>query len=326
MTPIKFPKRQHYIPQFYLKNFSQDKKRVYIYDKNKGEKEKIRYQTTLKIAHQNNFYTFRSKKGGKENLEKVFSAFEGKAASIIQKVRNQKQISESDKEKLALFVAFQDTRTPAFKKRTEAMHTQMGEKIARMSMRMTSDDTLKKFFKKKKGKEMTEIEIKDLKNFATNPKRSKIAFKYPNGWWIRIMLETGMATVPAFMTMDWFFLYTSQPYAFITNDKPLMIVPPKDYDKFWGIGLLTPGVRRIIPLSADLCLMMGEMRKNPSIKFIEADKKFFREVNTHLVLESERFCFSPDKGKLEKLVKEQKQISNKVQQPSVQSQTPIVHS
>ena len=34
MVDKKFTKRQHYIPQFYLKGFSQDSSRLHVFDKN----------------------------------------------------------------------------------------------------------------------------------------------------------------------------------------------------------------------------------------------------------------------------------------------------
>lgn len=299
-----FTKRQHYLPQFYLKGFSQDGEHVYIYDKKAGDRGVIRYQTTIEVAHQNHFYTYRTKKGTKENLEDLFGQFEGAAAAIIEKVHEKREIVPEEKEKLALFVAFLYTRTPAFKARTEEMHSKAGEKISRMMIKMTPKESLKKFFKEKEGKEFSDAEIDDLVDFATNPKRSKIKFDFPNEYWIKIMLKLGADIAPAFYGMDWLFLFTSQPYAFITSDNPFLLIPPEDYDRFWGVGLLTPKARKVIPLRSDMCLMMGDLSKKPVVKFVDTSKEFFRSTNIYTMLGSERFCFSPDKGKLQKLVKE----------------------
>ena len=163
---------------------------------------------------------------------------------------------------------------------------------------------LKKFYKEKEGKEFTDEEVNDLVDFATNPKRSKIKFTYPNEYWIKIMLKMGAEMAPYFFGMDWLILFTKQPYAFITNDNPFLLIPPDDYDRFWGYGLVTPKARKVIPLRADMCLMMGDLSDNPVVKFADTNKDFFRGVNKNLMIGCERFCFSSDKGKLEKLVKE----------------------
>lgn len=298
-----FAKKQHYIPQFYLKNFSQDNEHIYIYDKKVGDKGEFRYQTTVQIAHENHFYTIRTKRGTKENLEDLFCQFEGDAAKIIDKVRKERRITTEEKEKLALFVAFLYARTPTFKTRTETMHSKMGEKISRMMFKVAPRTMLKKFFKEKEGKDFSDEEIDNLVDFATNPKRSKIRFDFPNEYWIKIMLNIATDIAPAFFGMNWLFLFTKRPYAFITSDNPFLLVPPENYDRFWGVGLLTPKARKIIPLSSDMCLMMGDLSENPVVVHTETDKKFFRQVNEHLMLECDRFCFSPDRGKLQKLVK-----------------------
>jgi len=305
-TRSPFAKKQHYIPQFYLKKFSQDGEYVYIYDKKVGEKGEIRYQTTIQVAHENHFYTYRTKKGTKENLEDLLGQFEGDASAIIERVHQERKITPEEKEKLAIFISFLYTRVPAFKHRTEEMHTKVGEKVARMMARMTPKEKLKKFYREKEGRDPTDAEVDDIIDFAINPKRSKIRFKYPNGYWIKIMLKMAMEIAPAFFGMDWLFLFTDQPYAFITSDNPFLLIPPEDYDRFWGVGLITPRARKVIPLRSDMCLMMGDLSENPVVRFTDTNKEFFRSINVHTVLGSEKFCFSPDKGKLEKLVKELK--------------------
>lgn len=306
---VPFTKKQHYIPQFYLKNFSQDAERLYIYDKSKGERGEIRHQTTVEVAHQNHFYTYRTKNGTKENLEDFFCRFEGDAATIIEKVHKSKVITPEEKEKLALFIAFLYTRTPASKSRTEETIQLVGEAVSRKMFANTSKEWMKKFFKEKLGQDMSDEEIEDLKDFAQDPKRSRIEFDVPKEYWIKNMLQMAVEIAPLFFGMDWLFVFTDRPYALITSDNPFLLVPPDDHDKFRGVGLMTDKARKIIPLRSNMCLVMGDLVENPAIRFGNVEKNFFRQVNEHLVLECERFCFSPEEGKLQKLVKELKPYS-----------------
>jgi hypothetical protein len=204
-----FTKKQHYIPQFYLKNFSQDNEHIHIYDRAKVDRGEMRYQTTIDIAHENNFYTYQTKDGVKKNLEDMFCQIEGDVANIIQKVRRERVITTEEIEKLALFIGFLYSRTPAFKARTQEMHSNAGEKITRLMFRMTPKERMRKFLKEKKGKDYTDKELDDLIDFGVNPQRSKIGFKYPQGWWIRMMLEMGVKAAEIFFGMDWLFLFTS---------------------------------------------------------------------------------------------------------------------
>lgn len=64
----KLPVRHHYLPQFYLKGFSTNKTRLYVFDKKATEeKSQFRYQTTEKIAYENNLYTYKTKNLKKRN-------------------------------------------------------------------------------------------------------------------------------------------------------------------------------------------------------------------------------------------------------------------
>lgn len=307
----RFAKKQHYIPQFYLKNFSSDKKHLHVYDRLLGEKGDLRYQTTIDIAHQNNFYTFQTKQGGKKNLENFFSQLEGDASLIIDKVYKKYKISLEEMEKIALFVAFLHTRVPAFKRTTEQIHTSAGEKLLRLKAKTTSKEQLRKFYREKESKELTDQELDNIIDFAVNPKRSRIGFTYPNGYWIKTLLEMGVEFAQYFFEMDWIFLFTEKPYAFITSDNPFILIPPKNYNPLRSFGLLTPGTKKIIPLRPDMCLMMNDRKENTTIRFGVAHKDFYRGVNTRLMVESERFCFSSERGKLEKLAKETKSCSTK---------------
>lgn len=302
MSEQQFTKKQHYIPQFYLKKFSQDGERVYVYDKKTGSKGEIRYQTTLQVAHENNFYNYQTKSGKKENLEDFFSQIEGDAATAIEEAYDKRRLSDNDRGKLALFIAFIYSRVPAFKERTEESHTKMGEKISRMMFRMTPKEKFRNFLKEQ-GKEVTDDELDDLIEFATNPKRSKIGFTYPNGYWIKSMLDMGAELAPRFAAMDWLFLIADKPFAFITSDNPFILMPPKEFHPFYGYGLVTQGAKKIIPLKSNMCLIMGDIQDTPNTVFGDTNKEFYRGINSAIMFQSRRFCFSPEIGKLEKLVK-----------------------
>jgi len=93
-TGNKLPSRHHYIPQFYLKGFSQDSQHLHIFDKkSENEETRFRYQTTERIAYENNLYTYRTKSLKKETLEDFFCQIEGMAKSVIVKLENRTDIT-----------------------------------------------------------------------------------------------------------------------------------------------------------------------------------------------------------------------------------------
>jgi hypothetical protein len=105
----------HFIPQLYLKRWSKDGKKIWTYRtlvSNKGvslwENRSIRG-----VACHRDLYT--SIQNGKEidEFERWLEAeFESPASEVIDKVINDQTLTSSDWEKLALFLAAQDSRTP----------------------------------------------------------------------------------------------------------------------------------------------------------------------------------------------------------------------
>ena len=102
--------KQHFVPQFYLKNFAINKK-FNIYNIKRGLIENVPYGSQ---CYKNNFY-------GKDKIyETQLSILEGKwATSIKNIITNPKNISTSDAESIKEFCCFQYLRT-----KSAYIHTQ----------------------------------------------------------------------------------------------------------------------------------------------------------------------------------------------------------
>jgi len=114
------PKKQHYVPQFLLKNFSAGKKgkeQVWVLDK---LTEKI-YRTSITNAgHENYFYEYHGDDGDIE-LEDLMQKMDSIGAEIIQSSIEKAQFPSDPKDRvwLAYFVALQMLRTPVTRKEME---------------------------------------------------------------------------------------------------------------------------------------------------------------------------------------------------------------
>lgn len=299
----KLPVKHHYIPQFYLKGFSQDQEHLHIFDKlAESEEARFRYQTTQAIAYKKNFYTYETKDRSKETLEGMFSEIEGLAQQAITKLSRGEQLDRELRSYLALFVAFIWVRTPLFKSETLGAQEEMHEKMARMMFRVQPKKMMREWAEKE-GKTMTDEEIDDLIDFATNPKRSRIKMDFPQNYWIKHMLQLGDDLYPYLAVTDWQIIHAPKKYAFLTSDNPFMLRPTEKPDPFYGIGLLTPGVKKIIPLKSDLLLVMHEPSENPDLYHTEGTKEGYRKINEQIVWNADRVIFSPDLGKIQKIAK-----------------------
>lgn len=299
----KLPIKHHYIPQFYLKGFSQDQEHLHVFDKKaETDETRFRYQTTQAIAYKKNFYTYETQDQSKETLEGMFSQIEGVAQQAIQKLSHGEQLDKELRSYLALFIAFLWVRVPQFKAETLGAQEELHEKMARMMFRVQPKKMMRKWAEKE-GKEMTDEEIDDLIDFATNPKRSKIKMDFPQNYWIKQMLELGDHFYPYLAITDWQIVHSPTKYGFLTSDNPFILMPSEKPHPFYGVGLLTPGVKKIIPLRSDLLLIMHEPSDNPDLYHTQGTKEGFRLINEQTVLNAERVIFSPDLGKIQKIAK-----------------------
>lgn len=105
------PKKQHYVPQFLLKNWSQGKKKqIFVFDKKSNKSFPSNIEN---IAHENNFYEDEIL-GYENNTESKLSELESNSAPIINKIISEgtiKNLSDSEHKMLCLFTAVQMLRT-----------------------------------------------------------------------------------------------------------------------------------------------------------------------------------------------------------------------
>lgn len=292
------PKRHHYISQFFLKYFSQDGINLWVFDRLKKE---YRLQGIKQTAFENKFYTY-TVKGKEENLENLFGIIEGLAKPILDKLIRKTEITMQEKADFSMFLATLRVRIPDFKKWTEEGGEKMYKKINEFTF---SNREYIEAMIKKSGKEINKKQIDELVEFATDGSRYDV--KFPPGYWIKTMLRLSLDVANIFIDSNWDIYHFDRRYALITSDNPVVLVPPKSYDPFWGFGLLTPGTVKAVSLSSNVCLVAKELTKDPEIVHKDpSGKDFSRWFNKITAVNSDRFVFSPEKGKLEKLVKETK--------------------
>ena len=109
---ISFEMGDHYVPQYYLKGFSKDNgKNIWVYDK----RENREFGTQVKsVGNITDFYS--------ADVEQYLAdIIEGPANTVIERVRNQEQISESEKEILSEYMAVMFKRVPRGRERLTEM-------------------------------------------------------------------------------------------------------------------------------------------------------------------------------------------------------------
>ena len=107
------PKKQHYVPQFLLRNFSaghKSKAKVWVLDKRNG---RIYQSSVRNVGHENRFYEYLGE-AGDINLEELMQNIDSKGAEIIAGIISNARLPSSSENRvwLSYFIATQMMRTP----------------------------------------------------------------------------------------------------------------------------------------------------------------------------------------------------------------------
>lgn len=138
-------KKQHFVPQFYLKNFTDSNHRIYAFDLVNGKSFST---STWNIAHQDNYYDNESLDqftGVEQVVEKALSGSESRAAEVLRKLitllkaNDLNSFTKSDYVELADHILTQHKRTPEHR----ILTTQRLEKERQLRSKGASDEVIK---------------------------------------------------------------------------------------------------------------------------------------------------------------------------------------
>lgn len=225
-------KKQHYVPRFLLRNFTESSKKNQLFVFNKRTEKKFR-TSPEQIAHENKFYDFELKQD-KFSLEPLFSDIENIAAPIIRKITQNKtllKITNEEKEYLSIFILYQQGRTRhAFEEFKNNFIRPFLKKILTLNSpeEINADD----------------IDIKIDDDFCK----------------INVLTQTLKIAIilhKEISRRNWILFKKAEGTSFIIGDHPVIM----DNNTTLNLGLLSPGVEIYMPLSSEFLLGIWN-RKN----------------------------------------------------------------
>ena len=260
-------KIQHYVPRFYLRNFSIDEsntERVYCYDKSNMKK----FPTNIsKIAYEN---FFNDSDGDIDQLlEKGLGKLESEYNIAYKSLINSKDIdklSNKQRRTMSHFIASQLIRTKENREHIRDMIKQLHNRL--------SWENLSKKLKQQLQEVNKESSIKSihLSNLKSNiPKYSDIIYN------MKWLLFTNITNIP-----------------YLTSDNPITRHNLFRHDPYGNMGLLCQGIELHFPLNPKLCLLTCDPATYawlPSIFKINDEQNIIHQ-NSLQVLQSTRHLFS----------------------------------
>jgi hypothetical protein len=275
------PSNDHYIPQFYLKNFSIKNRYEFVYAYKRNELPfAVRVSNVAAIK---DFYTVTDPITGESSreVESLLSMIEGKAAPILRRIGFDANVHLTPEEAwyLLSFIAFLITRTPWFHKRTasflrgernailEYMERNKNE-FAEMLQRGGSEDKVRQVLKKPEARY----------NSSVNPTETQL---------ILLALQTTPYIAKMLAKRHWHLLESNSSRVFVTSDNPISVFTDK-YPTGHAIGLLNANIA--LPVSPTRCLYINDEPAVGRIHLI--NRKQVNYVNWFTMFYAHRFIFS----------------------------------
>lgn len=219
-------KRQHYVPNFYLKNFSDDKENILA--KNINNKNEIKIKTK-NIAINKYFYDIEKADNlqQRQAIEKGLSLLENKASVVINRIINLCSIkrnlffslitSSDERYLLAEYIALQMLRTPKYREWINKFNYKLHKKRLKL---------LVNYINHKKN---TNIDYNDIDIIVDE----KIGH-------LDVLIDVKYISFIAevIYSSNWIFFYNDTNIPFLTSDNPAIRIPSigKETELIFGNG------------------------------------------------------------------------------------------
>jgi len=248
----KHSKCHHWVPKFYLENFSIPGDDGFVFFYRRGE-QPLRISTGA-IAKQNDLYTFHKATGGSTRaIEGMFSEHEGRTAHILDKILREESLPEDEESlsELAVFVSILRVRGPSF---SEWLRNMDAEHIKLFQQTQAKHPkSLKGNFEKAGIIFSTDEEFEETRKFLLNPENYNVEMKGGKEHYFKQAMDLSKEIYQILMVKkSWHLLIASGKRHFITSDNPVVIQELKDCPPHLAGGVLNGTV--LLPLSPKICL------------------------------------------------------------------------
>jgi hypothetical protein len=248
------PKRQHFLPKFYLEGFTKNGT-VAVFDRELNE---IRVQQPVNTCVIGHFYTMEDSGGSKRfELEQLLSDYESKASFVIKKLDAMKEINVDERTDFAIFVAFAAFRTPDIVDSLKAFNSTL---IKDMSNQMFADiEEVKARMRGKPDAPLTEEELEvEARELVAFVQRGQYEVNTSHTWGVGMAMKMAFNVAPILAGRDWTVIHReNEKKSFVTTDAPVLLttVTPRE-NSIWGIGFGNSDALVIFPLTASCVLAM----------------------------------------------------------------------
>lgn len=273
---MSLSRKNHYIPQFYLKKWSYDGKNVFLHRLLVSNQKvpMIENKAISRIAYYNDLYTDLVAGEEVDKFEKwIDKEYENPARDVFEKVRIGKSLSKSDYDILFKFTVLQHIRTPAyFVRNYERWINELKEILDNMNINEMIDnarnreDVLPEF-----GQEHLTLKVNTTK--VKEDKFVEVQASVGRGLWLYNIKNIMLRTISLFPNHKWSIMQPPIGFRWPLTDNPVMLLNysnEKDYTFTGGWG--NNGTEVIMPITPEHLLYTQVGHNNPSYINLTFDK------------------------------------------------------
>lgn len=265
-------KSHHYIPKFYLKGFTESSESPYIWVYERGKAKPFRANIS-NVAHENYFYTLPVPPDKTNHLspeDYLAEKIEAPANPVIEKIRNNRTLSDADRVNLSIYLAVMLKRIPRHRKRIQELapkvasnvENQIEQIIDTISKRRANRPELKR---KLRGQAKSII-----RRLEENPPKEVLFPDY------------SIKVTQTIFRMSWQFFISEEKFSFLTSDNPLFF--------FEGIGIGQDNSEITFPISSD-CVLWATNRTDLMEGYYKINQDVKDEFNSRIASLATRYVY-----------------------------------
>jgi hypothetical protein len=292
---MSVPKLHHYLPEGYLRGFLDSTGVLWVFDRRTGEVRRQRPETS---GAEREMYTLDSDTEPNREAETLLAAHvDGPGLGVIQSLHDGTRLTAEGRHHLAMFAASLYLRTPSVREQHRATNEQMRAALLEMGVDPgTASDPDPPDLSTDRGAVRADVLLAsiDASRSADRP--------YQNDF-VTLMMGLVPQIGETLLSLQWLIVLAPPRKSFVTCDTPVVITRPEGHHPVRGVGIVTPGAEKIVPLSPHAALVMWDRTARNDVRVGIMDPDRLRSVNEMFMRQCERFVFSRSEQLLRSLAR-----------------------
>ena len=275
-------KRHHAVPRFYLSRFAADDGLIWLHD--------LQTESAVRVSPNDAIvekYLY-APGVGEDPKDDSFEQFlaqhvDGPAAPAIDRLAKGEAVLSEDRERVAMFLAFQDFRVPRVRDLVTKFVGEVGQRM--LEILVNHREAMKRDFEEMGNP----IPDKDLDKLIEGVKLGAIKVEGTKAAWLD-MAAAAAEIAEMLLQMPWSVIAAPKGIEFLTSDSPIVkVITDRRVPRFFGGGWLSPSAESTFALDPSHILVI---RPDGNEGRFGVRRVWGRNVNSRLVSHARRFVVS----------------------------------